>query len=194
MEVTNYSTGNENDPLRCLRQQRCSIRWEDLSLRRLWYEQRRPHVRRRSGCGEPHYRSGRRQRGADPSAPAVPESGHHQLGQREPPADEVRRTPNRSICLFCFTSFTICLFHGVYPSFRVRLRPGTVFLYRVPRTRSGGRGGERRVSNILTGGRRNDGYTLVFCWTCAAKSCTMGAEIYKRERTNDHDIHLCTGQ
>lgn len=29
MEVTNYGTGNENDPLRCLRQQRCSIRWED---------------------------------------------------------------------------------------------------------------------------------------------------------------------
>ena len=42
MEVTNYGTGNESDPLRCLRQQRCSIRREDLSLRRLWYEQRRP--------------------------------------------------------------------------------------------------------------------------------------------------------
>ena len=25
MEVTNYGTGNENDPLRCLRQQRCGF-------------------------------------------------------------------------------------------------------------------------------------------------------------------------
>lgn len=39
-----------------------------------------------------------------------------------------------------------------------------------------------------------EGESASIRWTCAAKSGTMGVEIYKGERTNDHDIYFRTGQ